>query len=125
DRRARLGLGSVVDGLRYLGTQPNVRMTFLVDVVAMVTAMPRVLFPAVGVLYLGGGETTTGVLVAAIAAGGIVAGLFSGGLARVRWQGRVIAAAITAWGASIVAFGVVLVTAGRTTPEGVLPVALT
>jgi MFS family permease len=124
DRRRRLGLGSVVDGLRYLGTQPNVRMTFLVDVVAMVTAMPRVLFPAVGVLYLGGGETTTGVLTAAIAAGGILAGLFSGGLARVRWQGRVIAGAITAWGLSIVAFGAVLVTAGRTTPDGVLPVAL-
>lgn len=124
DRRARLGLGSVVDGLRYLGTQPNVRMTFLVDVVAMVTAMPRVLFPAVGVLYLGGGETTTGVLTAAIALGGILAGLFSGGLARVRWQGRVIAGAITAWGLSIVAFGAVLVVAGRTTPDGVLPVAL-
>lgn len=124
DRRERLGLASVVDGLHYLGTQPNVRMTFLVDVVAMVTAMPRVLFPAVGVLYLGGGETTTGVLTAAIAAGGILAGLFSGGLARVRWQGRVIAGAITAWGLSIVAFGAVLVTAGRTTPDGVLPVAL-
>lgn len=124
DRRERLGLASVVDGLRYLGTQPNVRMTFLVDVVAMVTAMPRVLFPAVGVLYLGGGETTTGVLTAAIAAGGILAGLFSGGLARVRWQGRVIAGAITAWGLSIVAFGAVLVAAGRTTPDGVLPVAL-
>lgn len=123
-RRARVGLGSVVDGLRYLGTQPNVRMTFLVDVVAMVTAMPRVLFPAVGVLYLGGGETTTGVLTAAIAVGGILAGLFSGGLARVRWQGRVIAGAITAWGLSIVGFGAVLVVAGPTSPDGVLPVAL-
>ncbi len=123
-RRERLGLGSVVDGLRYLGTQRNVRMTFLVDLVAMITAMPRVLFPAVGVLYLGGGETTTGVLVAAIAVGGIVAGLFSGGLARVRWQGRIIAVAITAWGLSIVAFGLVLVSAGRTTPDHVLPVAL-
>lgn len=124
-RRERLGLGSVVDGLRYLGTQPNVRMTFLVDIVAMVTAMPRVLFPAVGVLYLGGGETTTGALTAAIAAGGILAGLFSGGLARVRWQGRVIVWAITAWGLSILAFGVVLVVAGPTSPAGVLPLALT
>ncbi|ADG76079.1 major facilitator superfamily MFS_1 [Cellulomonas flavigena DSM 20109] len=123
-RSERLGLGSVVDGLRYLGTQPNVRMTFVVDLIAMVTSMPRVLFPAVGVLYLGGGETTTGVLLAAVAAGGIVAGLFSGGLARVRWQGRVIALAITAWGLSIVAFGLVLVVAGPTSPTGVLPVAL-
>lgn len=123
--RARLGLASVVDGLRYLGTQPTVRMTFLVDIIAMVTAMPRVLFPAVGVLYLGGGETTTGVLTAAVAVGGILAGLFSGGLARVRWQGRVITWAITAWGVSILAFGLVLAAAGRTTPDGVLPVALT
>ncbi|WP_309134004.1 MFS transporter [Cellulomonas sp.] len=123
-RRERLGLGSVVDGLRYLGTQPNVRMTFLVDIVAMVTAMPRALFPAVGVLYLGGGEATTGALTAAIAVGGIVAGLFSGGLARVRWQGRIIAVAITAWGLSVVGFGAVLVAAGRTSPDHVLPVAL-
>ena len=123
-RRRRVGLGSVVDGLRYLGTQPNVRMTFLVDIVAMVTAMPRVLFPAVGVLYLGGGETTTGVLTAAVALGGIVAGLFSGGLARVRWQGRIITLAITAWGLSIAAFGAVLMVAGPTSPDGVLPVAL-
>lgn len=123
-RRRRVGLGSVVDGLRYLGTQPNVRMTFLVDVVAMVTAMPRVLFPAVGVLYLGGGETTTGVLTAAVALGGIVAGLFSGGLARVRWQGRIIVLAITAWGLSIAGFGAVLMAAGPTSPDGILPVAL-
>lgn len=37
-RSERLGLGSVVDGLRYLGTQPNVRMTFVVDLIAMVTS---------------------------------------------------------------------------------------
>jgi len=96
-RRGRAGLSSVLDGLRYLGTQPNVRMTFLVDIVAMVTSSPRVLFPAVGVLFLGGGATTTGALTAAVAAGGIVASVLSGGLARVRWQGRAIALAISTW----------------------------
>ncbi|GII99956.1 transmembrane secretion effector [Sediminihabitans luteus] len=119
------GLASVVDGLRYLGTQRNVRTTFVVDLVAMVLAMPRVLFPAAGVLYLGGGEVTTGVLTAGIAIGGIAAGLFSGGLSRVRWQGRIIVWAITAWGLSVALFGGVLVTAGRTTPDSVLGVALT
>ena len=88
DRRARVGLGSVLDGLRYLGTRPNVRMTFLVDLVAMITSMPRVLFPAVGVLYLGGQETTTGLMTASVAVGGIVAGLFSG-----RSGGRALAGA--------------------------------
>lgn len=123
-RRARAGLGSVLDGLRYLGTRPNVRMTFVVDLIAMITSMPRVLFPAVALVYLGGGETTTGVLTAAIALGGIVAGLFSGGLARVRWQGRIIIGAITAWGLSIAAFGLLLVLVGRGSPDHVIWIAL-
>ncbi|WP_146844067.1 MFS transporter [Cellulomonas composti] len=120
DRRERAGLAAVVDGLRYLSTQPNVRMTFAVDIAAMVLAMPRVVFPAVGIWYLGGGATTTGILTAALAVGAVTSGLFSGGLARVRWQGRVISWAITGWGLSIVAFGLVLVLVGRDKPEQVL-----
>ena len=75
DKRLRLGLSAVVDGFRYLATRPNVRMTFVVDLIAMIVAMPRVLFPAVGVLFLGGGAFTTGVLSAAFAAGAVLAGL--------------------------------------------------
>lgn len=118
------GLRSVLDGLRYLGTRPSVRTTFVVDLVAMIMAMPRVIFPAVGVLYLGGGATTTGALTAAIAVGGIVAGLLSGGLTRARWQGQVIVWAITGWGLAILAFGLVLLAAGRTSPAHVLWPAL-
>ena len=73
-------------------------MTFLVDLVAMVFAMPRVLFPAIGVVIIGGGATTTGALTAALAVGGLLAGLFSGGLTRVHRQGVVIMWAIIAWG---------------------------
>lgn len=124
NRRARVGIGSVVDGLRYLGTQRNVRMTFAVDLIAMIMAMPRVVFPAVGILYLGGGETTTGILTAAIAVGSVLASSLSGGLARVRWQGRVIAFAITVWGLAVAAFGFVLVAVGETEPDHVLWVAL-
>lgn len=120
----RPGLGSVVEGLRYLSTQPNVRMTFLVDLAAMVLAMPRVLFPAVGVVVLGGGEGTTGLLTAAIAVGGVTAGLLSGGLTGVRRQGAMIVWSITVWGAGVAGFGAVLVAAGRTTPSSVLVPAL-
>ncbi len=120
---SRSGFHAVVDGLRYLGTQPNVRMTFLVDIAAMLS-MPRVLFPAVGVMFLGGGATTTGALTAAIAAGGILASLLSGGLTRVRWQGRVIAWAITGWSLAVVAFGGILVAAGKTSPGHVVWPAL-
>jgi MFS family permease len=116
----RAGLASVLDGLRYLGTRPNVRMTFLADIVAMVTSSPRVLFPAVGVLFLGGGATTTGAMTAAVATGGILAGLLSGGLSRVRWQGRAIVWSITVWGVAILGFGAVLVVAGAGRPDHVL-----
>ena len=115
-----VGLRSVLDGLRYLATQPNVRTTFLVDICAMVLSFPRVLWPAAGVIYLGGGETTTGVLAAAFAVGGIVASVFSGGLTRMRKQGQIIVWAITAWGLSIAAFGLVLVLVGRGSPDGAI-----
>jgi len=65
---SRRGLASVVAGLHYLATRPNVAMTFVVDLIAMVLAMLRVLF--VGVVFLGGGATTTGLLSGAYAAAG-------------------------------------------------------
>ncbi len=118
-RRGR-GFWMVLDGLRYLATRPNVRMTFLVDLIAMIFAMPRVLYPAVGVLIIGGGAMTTGILGAAFAVGAVLAGLFSGTLVRIRRQGRVIAAAILAFGLAVTGFGIVLVITGPTSPGNVL-----
>ncbi len=116
----RRGFASVVEGLRYLATRSNVRMTFVVDLIAMVFAMPRVLFPAVGVIFLGGGATTTGLLSGAFAAGAVLSGVFSGGLVRVRHQGRVIVGAIIVFGASVTAFGVVLLWTGGASPARVM-----
>lgn len=124
-RRPRaLGLHSVLEGLRYLATRPNVRTSFLVDLIAMITAMPRVLYPAVGVLFLGGGADTTGILNAAFAVGAVLAGLLSGRLVQVRMQGRVIAAAIIAYGTSVALFGVVLTMIGNTSPTRTLIIPL-
>ncbi|QGN33401.1 MFS transporter [Microlunatus sp. Gsoil 973] len=124
-RRPRaLGLHSVLEGLRYLATRPNVRTSFLVDLIAMITAMPRVLYPAVGVLFLGGGATTTGALNAAFAVGAVLAGLLSGRLVQIRMQGRVIAAAIIAYGLSVALFGLVLTVTGDTSPSRTLIVPL-
>ena len=118
------GLASVLEGLQYLATRPNVRMTFLVDLIAMILAMPRVLLPAVGVLFLGGGATTTGILTAAFAAGSVLAGLFSGGLVRIRSQGKVIGLAIGCFGLAVAGFGLVLVAVGPAAPTQVLVGAL-
>lgn len=108
----RAGLASMVEGLRYLATRPNVRMTFLVDIAAMVLSFPRVFFPAVGAVLIGGGESTAGALSSAIALGGVLAGVLSGPLGLVRRQGRAIMWAVLAWGAAVTGFGFVLVGVG-------------
>ena len=41
----RAGLDSIVDGLRYLSTTPVLLLSFAIDLIAMVLAMPRALFP--------------------------------------------------------------------------------
>lgn len=102
---ARGGLASVVEGLRFLGSRPNLRMTFLADIVAMTTAFPRALLPAVGAVVLGGGEAAVGVLLAAMAAGAFLAGLFSAPFTRLHAQGWGVYVSILVWGGAVAAFG--------------------
>lgn len=101
----RWGLASVVEGLRFLGSRPNLRMTFLADIVAMTTAFPRALLPAIGAVVLGGGEAAVGVLLAAMAAGAFLAGLFSAPFTRLHAQGWGVYVSILVWGAAVAAFG--------------------
>lgn len=117
----KAGLGSVLEGLKFLGTRPNVRMTFLVDLCAMVFAMPRSLLPAIGAVWLGGGEETAGVLLAAIAAGSLLAALFSGPLGHVRRQGLAVVWSVTVWGVAVAAMGTAVALGGRHNGEGTSP----
>ena len=109
----KAGLGSVLEGFRFLGTRPNIRMTFVVDLCAMVFSQPRALLPAIGALMLGGGATTVGVLLAATAVGAFLAGLFSGPLGLVRRQGLAVLWSVAAWALSVAVFGLVVVLAGH------------
>lgn len=97
----RAGLKSVVDGLRFLHRSPNLRMTFVADLCAMVLAQPRALFPALAYKVYGGGAGVVGVLQAAPAAGAVVAFLFSGWLSNVRRQGLAIVVAVLVYGAAV------------------------
>ena len=107
DRREGV-LASIVGTLRFLKHAPNVRATFVFDLVAMTLGQPRVVFPAAGALVLGGEAITVGYLTAAFAVGALVSGLFSGPLGQVRRQGRAIALAVGAFGLFTALFGVVL-----------------
>ncbi|MEU7281611.1 MFS transporter [Streptomyces sp. NPDC045431] len=96
---------SVLDGLRFLGTRPNLRMTFFSDLCAMILAHPRALLPAVAVLWYGGDARTTGLLVAAPAFGALLGGLFSGWQGRIRRHGLAVLLAVASWGTAVAVFG--------------------
>ncbi|MGO4456159.1 MFS transporter [Streptomyces sp. M-16] len=101
----RRGRASVLDGLRFLGTRPNIRMTFFSDLAAMVLAQPKALFPAIAVLWYGGDAKTVGLLVAAPAVGALLGGLFSGWQGRIRRHGLAILLSVAGWGLAIAVFG--------------------
>jgi MFS family permease len=100
------GLRSVIDGLEFIATRPVLLLSFAVDIVAMVFAMPRALFPEAADERFGGGDAV-GWLFAAIAIGAVAGGLFSGWIGRVRRQGVALVAAIVAWGLAVAAAGLV------------------
>ncbi|PPI01742.1 MFS transporter [Rathayibacter sp. AY1B7] len=106
--RQRPGLESLRYGLGFLKGAPNIRMSFLVDIVAMTFGQPRVIFPAAAAVLLGGGAVTVGALTAAFAIGALISGVFSGRLTGVRRQGLAIGRSIQVYGAFVVAFGAVL-----------------
>ncbi|MFE0642768.1 MFS transporter [Streptomyces sp. NPDC058877] len=96
---------SVLDGLRFLATRPNLRMTFFSDFCAMILAHPRALFPALAVLWYGGDAKTAGLLVAAPAFGALLGGVLSGWQGRIRHHGQAILLAVAGWGTAITVFG--------------------
>ena len=100
----RSRLADVLSGLRYLVSRPVLLLSFGIDIVAMVLAMPRALFPQVADERFGG-TGAVGWLYASIALGSVVAGLTSGWIGRVRRQGLALVAAVVLWGLAVAAAG--------------------
>jgi MFS family permease len=115
---------AVRDGLGYLRRANNIRFALSIDLVVMALAQPRVLYPALGAVTLGGGVTTVGVLSAAFAAGAVLSALFSGWTGGVRRQGVAILVVSYIYAASIVAAGLVLLAATVWPRDGVHTVAI-
>ncbi|WP_258068415.1 MFS transporter [Rathayibacter sp. AY1E2] len=122
--RQRPGLESLRYGLGFLKGAPNIRMSFLVDIVAMTFGQPRVVFPAAAAVLLGGGAVTVGALTAAFAIGALISGVFSGRLTGVRRQGLAIGRSIQVYGAFVVAFGAVLLGAALVQHDASAPNAM-
>ncbi|MDM4722236.1 MFS transporter [Micromonospora sp. WMMA1363] len=100
----RGGLAGIADGFRYLATTPVLLLSFAIDLIAMILAMPRALFPEVAQERFGGGAAV-GWLFSAIAIGAMLGGLTSGWIGRMRRQGLGLVAAVVGWGLAIAAAG--------------------
>jgi len=103
--RARPGLRSTLEGLRFVRRSQTVQGAYLIDLNAMVFGLPRALFPALGATVFGGGATTVGLLYAAPGAGALLGALSSGWVGRIRRQGLAVIVAVIAWGLAITGFG--------------------
>jgi MFS family permease len=100
----RAGLTSIVHGFRYLATTPVLLLSFAIDLIAMILAMPRALFPELA-QHRFGGAAAVGWLYSAIAIGAMLGGLTSGWIGRVRRQGLALVVAVVGWGVAIAAAG--------------------
>jgi MFS family permease len=102
-----MGLRSMAEGFAHLRRQKLLSASYWIDLNAMIFGMPRAVFPALGTGLFGGGAGVVGLLYAAPGAGALVGSLFTGWCARVRHQGRAIAACVVVWGTTIAVFGIV------------------
>lgn len=100
----RPSLRSVVDGLRYARSRPELLGTYLIDINAMFFAFPIALYPFLADRY--GGPAVLGLFYAALSAGSMVVTLTSGWTGRIQRHGLAVTLAAGAWGLGIVLFGV-------------------
>jgi MFS family permease len=99
----RPSLRSVVTGLRYARSRPELLGTYLVDINAMFFGMPQTLYPFMAQQL--GGPKVLGLLYAAPAVGSLLATVGSGWTGRVHRHGLMVVLAAGAWGLAIVGFG--------------------
>jgi MFS family permease len=100
---AESALGSIAEGLRYAKSRPELIGTYVIDIVAMIFAMPMALFPLMSDQW--SGATAAGWLYSAMAIGSLVMTLFSGWAKHVKRHGAMVVLAATLWGIAIVALG--------------------
>ncbi|MEV0075921.1 MFS transporter [Nocardia neocaledoniensis] len=118
----RAGLRAVLDGFRYLTGQRILLASFVVDIIAMVFGMPRALFPQIAHETFhdpAEGGVALGLLFAAISAGAVLGGVFSGWVPRIRRQGLAVIVCIAVWGLAMVGFGIAVGLAGHVFGLGV------
>ena len=99
----RPSIRSVITGLRYARSRPELLGTYLVDINAMFFGMPQALYPFLALQL--GGPKTVGLLYAAPAVGSLLATIGSGWTGRVHRHGLLVIVAAALWGVGIIGVG--------------------
>lgn len=97
-------LGAIADGVRYAVSRRDLLGTYLVDIAAMLLAIPVVLFPAFAAQVFESPELL-GLLYTAETVGAVLATVTSGWTKRVHHHGRVIVIAAACYGVFIALVG--------------------
>ena len=107
----RPGLSAIREGLRFTRLHRPILGSFVIDLIAMIFAMPTALFPVLALDVFRVGPIGLGLLASAPAAGALVGAVFSGWVSRVSQVGRAVVLSVIGWGLAITAFGVTAVVA--------------
>jgi MFS family permease len=99
------GPRSFGEGLRFILSRRMILGVLLADMSATLLGMPIALFPAINAERFGGHAQTLGLMISAVAAGGLLGSALSGPASRVRRQGLGMLVGGAAWGAGLAAFG--------------------
>jgi predicted MFS family arabinose efflux permease len=103
---APVGVGrAIADGLGFVRRRQEIMGTLTVDLMAMTFGMPRALFPALALDVYGTGAAGVGLLHAAVSAGATLAVVTAGWIEHARRLGRIVLAAVAAWGVAIAVAG--------------------
>src|SRR3989454_3605121 len=103
EKVSRPGIHTIIEGLRYAKSRPELIGTYAVDIVAMTFAMPMALFPSMAESW--GGAKAAGWLYAAIPIGSLFTSVFSGWTSKVDRHGAAVVIAAAVWGLAIVILG--------------------
>ncbi|HET7279685.1 MAG TPA: MFS transporter [Dermatophilaceae bacterium] len=106
DRSTPPSLAAMAEGVRYAVRRRDLLGTYVIDIVAMLMAMPTVLFPALATEVLRQ-PAVLGLLYSAGTVGSLLATATSGWTSRVHRHGRAVVLAAAAWGAAIAGVGLV------------------
>ncbi|KUN58612.1 MFS transporter permease [Streptomyces canus] len=103
ERRQGAVLRQIAHGVRFVMRRQTLLVVYLADFSALSLGLPTALFPQLAAETFH--PSDIGVLYAAVSAGGVVAGLFSGAFTRVGRHGVAVAVSVGVWGLAIAGFG--------------------